>query len=597
MFRSDGERRSFSVTRDMTVIGRREDCDLRIPLSDVSRKHARLVRDGDTLRLEDLGSSNGTYLNGQRVQEAVLIAGDSVQIGPVVFVLQIDGQPAEESLRPITADVAQQAAPAQAPVAVAAPLLPPMHGGGTPETANEFESLEPLALPDAEEDLGALAPLGDEDEMTVAPRARAAEDNAPVELAPLPHGADELAELEPAPLDDMDLAPVEVAESASPTVKIPLAPPKASAPPLPAKAPAMPPAPPPRVSTRVPPPPPAAAVPMAADDLAADDLASIPMTEEVSEPELADLNDFAVAEDHSIAEHPSHAPADAADHSAAELADDTELESRPVSQPAAKAPAMPPPPPPRATSMSAPPAPPLPAARDNAPTDDLDPMLMDEISEPELANLADFAGPDDHSHSEHAPHAAEHPADHAELQPADSHPFAMEGETSSEPAELVSAPHVAPPAVAAHDIHGDDLDSMSMNEVSEPELADLTDFAGLDDHSDSEPPSGLPLADAHTESPSQPAMAAESHAESIPLVDDHSDSHRPAASEHFEPAASHQGEAHAEPEILPHLHDESDLGELPMLADEEDLALLPDEGHSMGVNLDVGADAQHRPHA
>src|SRR5580704_16680946 len=99
MFRSDGQRRSFSITRDMTVMGRREDCDLRIPLGEVSRKHARLVRDGDSLRLEDLGSSNGTFLNGQRVQEAVLSAGDSVQIGPVVFVLQIDGLPADEELR------------------------------------------------------------------------------------------------------------------------------------------------------------------------------------------------------------------------------------------------------------------------------------------------------------------------------------------------------------------------------------------------------------------------------------------------------------------------------------------------------------------
>src|SRR5437879_3214368 len=120
MFRADGERRSFSVTSDMTVIGRREDCDLRIPLGDVSRKHARLVRDGDALRLEDLGSSNGTYLNGQRVQEAILIAGDSVQIGPVVFALQIDGMPADEDLRPITADIAEQPAVA---VASGAPPL------------------------------------------------------------------------------------------------------------------------------------------------------------------------------------------------------------------------------------------------------------------------------------------------------------------------------------------------------------------------------------------------------------------------------------------------------------------------------------------
>jgi len=105
MFRSDGDRRSFSIARDMTVVGRREDCDLRIPLGEVSRKHCRLVRDGDSLRLEDLGSSNGTYLNGQRVQEATLTAGDSVQIGPVVFVLQVDGSPADEDLHPVSANL------------------------------------------------------------------------------------------------------------------------------------------------------------------------------------------------------------------------------------------------------------------------------------------------------------------------------------------------------------------------------------------------------------------------------------------------------------------------------------------------------------
>src|SRR5437588_3172044 len=82
MFRSDGERRSFSVTRDITVVGRREDCDLRIPLGDVSRKHCRIIRDGESLRVEDLGSSNGTYHNGQRVQEAPLSPGDSIQRGP-----------------------------------------------------------------------------------------------------------------------------------------------------------------------------------------------------------------------------------------------------------------------------------------------------------------------------------------------------------------------------------------------------------------------------------------------------------------------------------------------------------------------------------
>src|SRR3954470_11457177 len=100
MFKPDGERRSFSVARDVTVVGRREDCDLRIPLGDVSRKHCRLIRDADSIRMEDLGSSNGTYVNGQRIQEAILQPGDTVRVGPVLFVLQVDGVPADDDVQP-----------------------------------------------------------------------------------------------------------------------------------------------------------------------------------------------------------------------------------------------------------------------------------------------------------------------------------------------------------------------------------------------------------------------------------------------------------------------------------------------------------------
>jgi len=102
MFRADGERRSFSIVRDMTVVGRREDCDLRIPLGEVSRKHCRLIKDGDSMKLEDLGSSNGTFHNGERVREANLGPGDTVQVGPVTFMVQIDGVPADEDMQPAT---------------------------------------------------------------------------------------------------------------------------------------------------------------------------------------------------------------------------------------------------------------------------------------------------------------------------------------------------------------------------------------------------------------------------------------------------------------------------------------------------------------
>ena len=98
MIRSGGDKRSFSIARDVTVIGRREDSDFRIPLGEISRKHCRLIKDGTALRIEDLGSSNGTNVNGVRIQEAELSPGDTVQIGPVTFVVQIDGVPSEDEL-------------------------------------------------------------------------------------------------------------------------------------------------------------------------------------------------------------------------------------------------------------------------------------------------------------------------------------------------------------------------------------------------------------------------------------------------------------------------------------------------------------------
>jgi pSer/pThr/pTyr-binding forkhead associated (FHA) protein len=98
MFRENGERRSFSLSRDVTVIGRREDADFRIPLSDVSRKHCRLIKDGNQLIVEDLGSANGTLVNGERVSDHEVVPGDTLQIGPLQFIVQIDGVPSEEEL-------------------------------------------------------------------------------------------------------------------------------------------------------------------------------------------------------------------------------------------------------------------------------------------------------------------------------------------------------------------------------------------------------------------------------------------------------------------------------------------------------------------
>jgi len=152
MFRQDGERRSFSITRDVTVIGRREDCDFRIPLGEVSRKHCRLIREGNTLRLEDLGSSNGSFRNGERVQEAELSPGDTLQVGPVIFVIQIDGVPSDEELQPVVN--APEAAPNE-PTEAGSHLEPAPAGEDAP-TNGEFD---PMAVLEADSD---VAPAIDE---------------------------------------------------------------------------------------------------------------------------------------------------------------------------------------------------------------------------------------------------------------------------------------------------------------------------------------------------------------------------------------------------------------------------------------------------
>jgi FHA domain. len=48
---------------------------------------------GQTLRIRDLGSHNGTYLNSNRVNEEVVQPGDIVKIGPLTFIIQINGHP------------------------------------------------------------------------------------------------------------------------------------------------------------------------------------------------------------------------------------------------------------------------------------------------------------------------------------------------------------------------------------------------------------------------------------------------------------------------------------------------------------------------
>lgn len=95
MFKRNGERKDIPLNKTRTIIGRRDDCDLRVPLVGISRQHCEIVLEKDSVVVKDLASSNGTFVNNSRVTEQALSPGDRILIGPVVFTVQIDGQPAQ----------------------------------------------------------------------------------------------------------------------------------------------------------------------------------------------------------------------------------------------------------------------------------------------------------------------------------------------------------------------------------------------------------------------------------------------------------------------------------------------------------------------
>jgi hypothetical protein len=73
--------RTVPVTSQTVVIGRSRECDVQLADTNVSRRHAELRQEGATYWLVDLGSTNGTELNGQRVEREKLSDGDAITIG------------------------------------------------------------------------------------------------------------------------------------------------------------------------------------------------------------------------------------------------------------------------------------------------------------------------------------------------------------------------------------------------------------------------------------------------------------------------------------------------------------------------------------
>jgi len=73
------------IVKDLTVVGRKEDCDLRLEHKSVSKMHCVIVKTDGLLLLRDLGSTNGTRVNGPRVRRAALLPNDQLCIAHYRF--------------------------------------------------------------------------------------------------------------------------------------------------------------------------------------------------------------------------------------------------------------------------------------------------------------------------------------------------------------------------------------------------------------------------------------------------------------------------------------------------------------------------------
>ncbi len=96
--RLQGEGSEYPLAQGSNVIGRTADAAVCIDRTEVSRCHARVVVNGTTATVEDLGSKNGTFLNGQRLHHPTeLTDGDEIWIGRSVarFRYLIDGEPTQ----------------------------------------------------------------------------------------------------------------------------------------------------------------------------------------------------------------------------------------------------------------------------------------------------------------------------------------------------------------------------------------------------------------------------------------------------------------------------------------------------------------------
>src|SRR5512135_1051292 len=167
VIRGRSTNQALKLSHGITTVGRHDGCQLRIKASQVSRRHCELFEKGGVLLVRDLGSSNGTYVNGKRIQEQrVLGPGDEIMIGQVKLRVATVGQTPPSPAPPKSSKPGDSA------------IVEPVPTGGVGEFEIEFEE-EPVTTEDVP-----MADIEEEPTVTASPKAEAAPPLAPPKAKP-----------------------------------------------------------------------------------------------------------------------------------------------------------------------------------------------------------------------------------------------------------------------------------------------------------------------------------------------------------------------------------------------------------------------------